>query len=177
VRLGPPSSIEMNQLFKALDVAVVEKFLLEKGPRCLGGGHCRGVSATSRAVAVCIWPWVSGANRVHDALGLGADPKPLRRNVPSPRSPITKAAWIRRKAVKIRLGLVIERILRFERQSEVGIAKTREQRPCIRWSACVSLTRRQRGRQSVEVAGVAIAFTVKQLVTSHLIGRQGRLPG
>ena len=49
-------------------------------------GHCGGVMATLRAVATWNWPSTLGANGIQFEFGLGAEPGPLLRKVPIPKS-------------------------------------------------------------------------------------------
>jgi len=78
--------VEVHELLQALDVPIVEELLLEVRAWRLGVGHCGGVMATLRAVDTWNWPSTLGASCVHVEFGLGAEPKPLLRKVPIPRS-------------------------------------------------------------------------------------------
>src|SRR5258705_128117 len=64
----------------------VNVFRLEYGPGASVAGHCVGAMATLRAVETWNWPSVFGACGIHSEFGLGAEPNPLLRKVPIPRS-------------------------------------------------------------------------------------------
>ena len=74
----------MDELLEALGVAIVEELFLEIGSGRPGARALSSVIATSRAVEVCIWPSLVGANCTHCEFGLGsasekgANPKSLK---------------------------------------------------------------------------------------------------
>jgi hypothetical protein len=81
-----PRIVEVHELLQTLDVAVMEELLLEVRAWASVVGHCGGTRATSRAVIVCILPSETAANCLQAMFGLGAEPKPLLRKVPNPKS-------------------------------------------------------------------------------------------
>ena len=82
----------MYELLQALDVAVMEKLLLEVGSRVPPWWDTAAVPApTLRAVDTCIWPSTLDANCVHVEFGLGAEPNPLLRKVTQPIIAVGKA--------------------------------------------------------------------------------------
>ena len=67
------------RLFQALDITIVEEFLLKYGIRfpfesvwpASVVGHCGGVRATSRLVITANWPSTDGAYCIQLEFGLG----------------------------------------------------------------------------------------------------------
>ena len=176
VRIEIARIVEVHELLEALDVPLWKNSFWKYGPGASVVGHCGGVMATSRAVDTWNWPSTLGASGVQLEFGLGAEPNPLLRKVPSPRlCSRIRRDW-RSRTERIRRGLIEERIPRIQGHAFIGRAEAREQRLHGGGLAGVALTRSERGPSAVEVTGIAVAFAVEQLVTGHLVCGQCVLP-
>src|SRR5207245_37490 len=119
----------MYELFQALDVAIVKELFLEVRPRGLGCGTlrwCQGYVARRGRLHSAVPGWCKLCPfRIRIGPGTGA----ASEERPYSQVPVAEAKWIRGEAEEIRRGLVIESVPRIQRQSQIGIAKTGEERP------------------------------------------------
>src|SRR5260370_41910057 len=126
----------MNDLLKAFDIAIMKKLLLEVRYWLpvrvelagLGGGtlwRCQGDVAFCGHLHLAIRSWRQLC-KIRVRIGRGA--KAASEESAHSQIFVAEAERIRRKPKEIRRGLVVESIPGIERQAEIGIAETGEQR-------------------------------------------------
>src|SRR6516164_7276362 len=146
----------MNQLFQALDIAIVKELFLKVrywtavgvDLASLGGGALRRCHRH-----------VARRRGLHLAVASRGKLYPLRVRVDGasekcaqPQISVGEAVGIGRESDVVRCGLIKQRNAWVERQAEIGIAEAGKQRSRIGCGASVGLARRQGGRPSVEMA-------------------------
>src|SRR6266852_6290219 len=164
------SIVEMYKLLQALDVAVVKELLLKVRPGGLGGGtlrRCHSHIARRRHLHLAVDRWCefSPSN-----VRVGGGTETASEEGPHAQVSIAEAERIGSEPEGIRRGLIIESIPGIQRQTLVGRAEAGEQRRVRSGDRTrIRLAWLQSGSSSVNVARVAIAFALEQVVTGHLV--------